>query len=262
MGQDIGSGQSISPLAKAQVVEAAPPSAAASASKLAEAAARALGNPLAVIVGRADMIVSGEAAGKHDIRASAEIILEQATRLERLVEELRLFGLPPKPDPVRTDLFALAREVLAEVAEKAWASRLRTQVVCESRDAAWAHVDPEHAKEALRRVVQNATEAMKDGGELAIDVARKRWQSHVQKSAPEKEWVRLLIRDAGPGIPEAARKRLFEPFFTTKPWSDGLGLGLPIARRLVAANDGFITVGSAVDVGTIVRIYLPPSPVR
>ena len=259
MAEGIGAGKSHDSPVKGHVVEAPPEAVVASASKLAEAAARALGNPLSVIVGRADMIISGEAADKHDVRASAEIIREQATRLERLVDELRLFGEPPEPQPVRTDLFALAKGILADIDRDAWAARLKTSVVCESREAAWAEVDPGHAREALRRIVQNATEAMKNGGQLTVDVARRVWQSRVEKIPQEEEWVRVLVRDAGPGIPEDQRKRLFDPYFTTKPWADGLGLGLPIARRLVGANGGFLTVGGKVDVGTIVRIYLPTS---
>src|SRR5499427_4133665 len=78
--------------------------------------------------------------------------------------------------------------------------------------------------------------------------------------------VELSIADEGPGIPEAAREQVFEKFYripgrqSHDPRRKGIGLGLPIARRLVEAQGGRIWVeSSAAGIGTVVRFTLPIS---
>ena len=62
------------------------------------------------------------------------------------------------------------------------------------------------------------------------------------------------VRDAGPGIPAELQARIFEPFFTTR--EKGTGLGLPLARKLVEAHRGTVTIDSKPG-ETVFRIVLP-----
>ncbi len=87
-------------------------------------------------------------------------------------------------------------------------------------------VDPQQVRDALRKVIRNAYEAMNGGGELSL-------------SAPATEGAGLLelrIRDSGVGIAEQHRALLFEPMITSKPL--GLGLGLATAQALVTHQGG------------------------
>ncbi len=68
--------------------------------------------------------------------------------------------------------------------------------------------------------------------------------------------VRIFVIDDGPGIPEADRARIFEPFFTSRRASGGTGLGLPIARSLLASHGGTIALGAAAR-GTCFEIQVP-----
>jgi len=72
--------------------------------------------------------------------------------------------------------------------------------------------------------------------------------------------VRVSVRDRGHGIAEARIDRIFESFFTTK--SDGMGLGLSIARSLVAANEGRIWADNNPDVGATFSFTLPADTPR
>ena len=83
----------------------------------------------------------------------------------------------------------------------------------------------------------NAAQAM--GGQGAIDVA----------IGPVDGALRVAIADAGPGMPADVREQAFEPFFTTK--HRGTGLGLPIARRIVEAHGGAMTIDVPASGGTI-----------
>ena len=70
-------------------------------------------------------------------------------------------------------------------------------------------------------IIDNAAQAMADGGTLTIRTER------------DEDWLLVEIGDTGPGIPDEIKTRIFEPFFTTKPVGQGTGLGLDISWRIV-----------------------------
>jgi signal transduction histidine kinase len=71
--------------------------------------------------------------------------------------------------------------------------------------------------------------------------------------------VRIQFADDGPGVPAGDRDRLFEPFFTSRRAEGGTGLGLPIARSLLAADGGSIALRRS-ETGACFEVVLPPAP--
>jgi two-component system sensor histidine kinase HydH len=98
-------------------------------------------------------------------------------------------------------------------------------------------------RRAVLNLVQNALEAMPQGGTLTL--AGRRTPTHAQ----------LQIRDTGSGIPAAHFTTIFEPLYTTKP--GGTGLGLYIVQEIVTAHRGQVTVESAEGAGTTFTLTLP-----
>jgi signal transduction histidine kinase len=98
-------------------------------------------------------------------------------------------------------------------------------------------------RRAVLNVVQNAIEAMPDGGALRLTCVR---------TATE---VQLHIRDSGVGMPAAQVPRIFEPLYTTKP--GGTGLGLYIVQEIVVAHGGGVTVDSVEGQGTTFVLTFP-----
>jgi signal transduction histidine kinase len=96
----------------------------------------------------------------------------------------------------------------------------------------------------LINLIENALQAMQDGGRLTLGV-----------STASNGEVWLTVADTGPGLSRDVRRRLFEPYFSTK--SSGTGLGLAIVRRAVEAHGGAIDVTSKPGCGTTFRISLP-----
>ena len=88
---------------------------------------------------------------------------------------------------------------------------------------------------------------MGDKGVLAV----KTWRDY------ETNMLVISIVDTGAGVPTEILPKVFEPFYTTK--LDRMGLGLPIAYRIVAEHGGFInlTLATGDTTGTKVHIYLP-----
>ena len=101
-------------------------------------------------------------------------------------------------------------------------------------------------------VIQNAIEAMSDGGgTLSVSLAS---QPNVRNDAKR---VCVEFRDTGKGMNSSVVRQVFDPFFTTKP--SGTGLGLSICHELVQAHGGEIQVDSQEGRGTSVRITIPAS---
>jgi signal transduction histidine kinase len=98
-------------------------------------------------------------------------------------------------------------------------------------------------KQAILNVAINALEAMSDGGALELRL----------EALPEH--AEVLITDNGPGIPEDLRQRIFDMHFTTK--TSGTGIGLYVARSIVEAHGGEISVGSAPGRGSEFRLRVP-----
>jgi signal transduction histidine kinase len=100
-------------------------------------------------------------------------------------------------------------------------------------------------EQVFRNVLENAITACPEPGEIVICC--------LQTRLADEAAVEIRVRDNGPGFARDARAKVFEPFFTTK--TKGTGLGMAIARRLVEAHGGKITVGD--DVGAEIVIVLP-----
>jgi len=119
--------------------------------------------------------------------------------------------------------------------------------------------DEAKLQQALIRVVENALEAIRDHGRIAIQTRNvelaERSRDQTVKLAPGA-YVTLEISDDGEGIAPEVLPRIFEPFFTTKE-KPHRGLGLAWVYGVVTNHGGGVAVSSRPGAGTSVRIYLP-----
>jgi signal transduction histidine kinase len=107
--------------------------------------------------------------------------------------------------------------------------------------------DSTQISQVLVNIVVNAFQAMPEGGACAIGAQ--------VKEGEDTDWCELTVRDTGPGIKNEDLPRLFEPFFTTK--TNGSGLGLAVAYRIVQDHGGTIDIASTPGTGTTVTVKLP-----
>jgi signal transduction histidine kinase len=107
--------------------------------------------------------------------------------------------------------------------------------------------DPEQLKEVFANLIENACEAIGQGGSIVIE--------EETGTPPANTTAVLRVRDNGPGIPESIQHKLFEPFFTTK--EEGTGLGLSIAARIVEEHRGRLDVTSKEGEGATFIVTLP-----
>mgnify|MGYP003920339845 CR=1 FL=1 len=94
-------------------------------------------------------------------------------------------------------------------------------------------------------VIKNALQAMPTGGRLLI------------QGGLTPQGVEISFKDSGPGLKPEEVEQIFQPFYTTKESGEGLGLGLPICRKILERYQGKLVVESEPGAGTLVRILLP-----
>jgi CheY-like chemotaxis protein len=114
-------------------------------------------------------------------------------------------------------------------------------------------------QQAIMNLATNAREAMPNGGKLVLETSNLELDEAAAKKAGVRPgaYVMLAVSDTGLGMDAETRSRLFEPFFTTKDHGKGSGLGLSVVYGTVKQSEGYITVYSQVNCGTIFEIYLP-----
>ncbi|HET6437939.1 MAG TPA: PAS domain S-box protein [Anaeromyxobacter sp.] len=124
------------------------------------------------------------------------------------------------------------------------------------------YADPGQVEQVLMNLAVNARDAMPKGGSLIMRTGNVRVTEqdagHDEGSRPG-EWVELLVRDTGVGMPPEVQAHLFEPFFTTKEQGKGTGLGLATVYGIVSQAGGHIHVESEPGCGSTFRIRFPRS---
>ena len=105
--------------------------------------------------------------------------------------------------------------------------------------------NPAEIGQVFLNLMVNAAQAMDGKGIIEI------------KTFKENEWVKVAIKDTGPGIPPELQEKIFEPLFTTKAPGQGTGLGLSISREIVSRHGGSITVESTPGQGATFTVSLP-----
>jgi len=135
-------------------------------------------------------------------------------------------------------------------------------LVLETRFAG-AEASVQHNEAQLAQVmaglIDNAREAMPGGGTLSLSTDLCAVTAGDPLGLPPGRYLRVLCQDSGRGIPADELPRVFDPYFSTKPRSRdrGTGLGLALARAVVRAHGGTISIGSEPGRGTRVTLHLP-----
>ncbi|HSE17213.1 MAG TPA: ATP-binding protein [Pyrinomonadaceae bacterium] len=169
-------------------------------------------------------------------------IVDTIKHLNSRVEQILGFARPVNLTLQSGNLNEIVSDVLELLRPQLTANKVELRLSLDEQ-AAYAMLDESSMRGALMNLMLNAIEAMREGGTLSITIA------HTGGS------LRLEIADTGPGIGEEESKKIFEPFYTTK--EQGLGLGMPYARKIIEQHGGTISLNSRAGDGTTISITLP-----
>ena len=219
----------------------------ASVGEMSAGIAHEIKNPLAAISGAISVLYEDFDEGDPR-REVVNKVLEQIARLDKAATDLLFFGRPGKPSFEFVDTNDLLNKTMFFVSQHPEAKNVhQNKEFTRNLPPVW--VDAKQLQQVFFNIIINAIQAMKDGGTLLMqtDLIEDR----------EKQVVRVMIGDSGPGIKPEVLEKIFTPFFTTK--TQGTGLGLAICRQLIEQQGGTIDIKSRVGEGTRVLINLPVS---
>lgn len=235
-----------------------------------------INNPLANIATRAQTLLVDEKDAER--RRKLATIAQQAFRAHEMIADLMLFAHPPRMQPQEVDVVRLVNTVVAELQEQA---REQGTTLRRTGDPTplLANVDSTQIGVALKAIVQNALEALEEGGGVEVNAERGAGDAEhnpippphftisdaavpcsadpLDRRCPGISHLLLTVTDTGPGIPADVRPHIFDPFFSGREAGRGLGLGLSKAWRIVELHGGKIQVKSKLTSGTTFRIILP-----
>jgi signal transduction histidine kinase len=220
----------------------------ASVGRLAAGVAHELGTPLNVIEVRAEQILQDLDDSKDRRRRHATIILTQVERITNIVRQLLHLARPYNIQRVVVDLSELISSTLEMLETKLQPASIISEF--NSQREARISGDREFLRQVFINLIVNAIHAMPEGGRLRIDYRN----DPIEKDG--RRFIAVRISDTGTGIEEENFPFLFDPFYTTKEVGSGVGLGLPVSRRIIEEHKGWIDVENNSDGGATFTVYL------
>ncbi|HML90341.1 MAG TPA: ATP-binding protein [Methylomusa anaerophila] len=216
--------------------------------ELAAGVAHHVRSPLTTISGYLQVMLSRLEGDQYTVnRQVLEMMLDEVSCINNVVKELIMFAKPPICKEEGVNVNRVIEEALLLTFKQMGGEKIAIDKQL-TETLPPLNIDSNLIKQSLVNVMQNAIEAMPDEGILLV----RTWLN------AELNMLVIAITDSGPGVTPEILPRVFEPFYTTK--LDHMGLGLPVAHRIVSEHGGFININSSNSgkkSGTKVHIYLP-----
>ncbi|RME56470.1 MAG: hypothetical protein D6795_01345 [Deltaproteobacteria bacterium] len=205
-----------------------------------------INNPLGILLNRVELVkVALEQEAPHtDLACDIEVIERHARRISEILKGTLIFSRKSSAQWEAVDLCALARELLSLLKAPFQKDGISCRIELPGTPVV-VMGNPNHLRQVLLNLVNNARDAMPDGGELTLRVLASDGRAVIE------------VKDTGIGFGQDVSGKLFQPFFTTKPEGKGTGLGLAISHSIVADHGGCIEAESAPGRGSSFRIRLP-----
>ncbi|MBU1234319.1 MAG: GAF domain-containing protein [Proteobacteria bacterium] len=215
-------------------------------------------NILTPILGYGDLLKL-ELDENNPAQESVTQILKAAMRAKELVLQMLAFSRQREQQrqPLQPHL------IIKEALKLLRASIPSTIEIVEKIDPQCGTImaDPTEIHQIVMNLCTNAYQAMQEtGGTMEVRIESVTINNEIARSNPnllEGPYVRLTIKDSGPGIDPATQERIFEPYFTTKEIGEGTGMGLALVHGIVQSLNGAIVVDCPIGKGSSFSIYLP-----
>jgi signal transduction histidine kinase len=205
--------------------------------ELATMVAHDLRNPLQGIQNAAFFLKRSPSAGPKE-KEMLTLIEDDVKYSDKIVNDLLDYSRNIRLETTETNPQKLIRESLALTTIPKG-----VEVIDETQDMPQLSVDVDKVKRVFINVMNNAIDAMPNGGLLVLQTKAT---DHI---------VEFMVIDSGVGMSKEVMDRIFTPLYTTK--ARGMGFGLSICKRIVEAHGGRITVKSTPGKGTSFIISLP-----
>jgi signal transduction histidine kinase len=210
--------------------------------------AHEVGTPLNLIGGHVQLL-EADTDDRAKRQARLSVIRSQ---IERISEIVRLMLDRTRPQEVEMEplnLKSFLRRIFETIGPLLASRGVK---LCEAveADLPFIKANADRLQQAFINLINNALDAMPDGGELTIT-------AHGRATAEGQEQVVVEVADTGVGMTESVRARIFDWMYTTKSRGQGTGLGLVIVRQVMREHGGSIEVSSLPGEGALFRLIFP-----
>jgi two-component system cell cycle sensor histidine kinase/response regulator CckA len=210
-------------------------------------------NILTAIMALSESVLA-EHAESEPLKEDLLAIIQAGKRGAELARQLLSLSRPASAEFRPIVLDSVVREV-TKLLRAAIPRNIEIEERCAS-DLPPVLADAGQVHQVLLNLCGNSAHAMRQRpGRLSISLDS--WRGAAIPGQPERTYVRMSVADTGHGIPKDVLPRIFDPFFTTKKGGEGSGLGLAVARAIVEAHAGFVTVSSEPEVETKFSVFWP-----
>ena len=182
-------------------------------------------------------------AVRHEAVNILGLIKDEIGRLNRLVSDFLSYGRPSKLKIKKINARSFLEEIIGLVRTQAEQQGVQITLHTPIDEESQFEADAEQIKTCFSNLIINAVQAMPDGGALKIAVTS------------DDTRLQFKFQDSGCGIEADPIEQIFEPYYSTK--ETGIGLGLPLTKKLIEDHGGEIKVRSEADQGTTFTVTLP-----
>ncbi len=206
-------------------------------------------NILAGIIGYTELYMVETGRGEK-----LQKVLDASYRARGLIKQILTFSHQANQDKEPVMLTRVVKEVLDLVKGSLPGS---VEIKSDLQSNAYILADPTQMHQVVMNLCTNAWQAMVDkGGTVSVVLAESEIfdSDAVSKLIPGR-YLRLTVKDTGPGISPDIMEKIFDPYFTTK--EEGTGLGLSVVHGIVRKTGGLIIVDTELSKGSLFKVYFP-----
>ncbi len=214
-------------------------------------------NILTAILGYTELAIATVSKESRTNRNLQEV-LTAGHRAKHLVQQILTFSRQSGQEQKSIDIHLVVQEALKLLRATIPSTiEIRQNIFSQATILA----DATQIHQVIVNLCTNAEYAMRESGGLLDltleDVEVKDPITSERLEIQPGPYVRLTVKDSGPGMTPDVVERMFDPFYTTKPTGEGSGMGLAVVHGIVTTHGGAIQVESAPGIGTKIEIYLP-----
>ncbi len=215
-------------------------------------------NILSIILGNTELAID-DVPEWNPARHNLEETKSACLRAKDVVQQLLSFSKksdskqkPLKISPIINECLKFLRSTLPTSIE------IRKTI---EDDSGIISADPTQIHQVIMNLCTNAAHAMSENGGImevvlsVINIGKDEAMKDIELN--QGQYVRLIVRDTGHGMPAEHLDKIFDPYFTTKEVGEGSGIGLSVVHSIVKSHEGAIFVESEYGKGTSVNVIFP-----